>query len=122
MFELATGAGLRAAGLNVAYDREYDNDLTPDWTVLSDRGDPVCLVEVHTHSPPKETFGQMRAWHGLVQRIRNIPVSVVLVLASQGGRSSRRPRKSPRRPPRTCAWSCCARRADHASPVTATPS
>jgi hypothetical protein len=84
MFELATGAGLRAAGLNVAYEREFD-DLTPDWTVLSDSGDPVCLVEVHTHSPPKETFGQMRAWHGLVGRIREIPVSVVLVLAAQGG-------------------------------------
>jgi hypothetical protein len=84
IFELATGAGLRAAGLRVVYDREYDNGLTPDWTVLSDRGDPLCLVEVHTHSPPKETFGQMRAWHGLVQRIKEIPVSVVLVLASQG--------------------------------------
>jgi hypothetical protein len=84
MFELATGAGLRAAGLNMAYEQEFD-DLTPDWTVLSDGGDPVCLVEVHTHSPPKETFGQMRAWHGLVGRIREIPVSVVLVLASQGG-------------------------------------
>jgi hypothetical protein len=83
MAELATGAGLRAAGLNVAYDQEFD-DLTPDWTVLSDGGDPLCLVEVHTHSPPKETFGQMRAWHGLVQRIKEIPVSVVLVLASRG--------------------------------------
>lgn len=85
IFELATGAGLRAAGLNVAYDREYDDDLTPDWTVLSDSGDPVCLVEVHTHSPPKETFGKMRAWHGLAHRIKEIPVSVVLVLASRGG-------------------------------------
>jgi hypothetical protein len=36
---------------------------------------------VHTDNPTRETFGQMRAWHGLVQRIKTIPVSVVLMLA-----------------------------------------
>jgi hypothetical protein len=84
MIELAAGAGLRAAGLNVAYEREWDG-LTPDWTVLSDTGVPLCLVEVHTDSPSRRTYGQLRAWHGLVERIKQIPVSVVLALAPTGG-------------------------------------
>ena len=33
-FELAAGAGLRAAGLEVAYEQDWDG-ATPDWTVLS---------------------------------------------------------------------------------------
>jgi len=82
--ELAAGAGLRDAGLEVAYERPWDGGLTPDWTVLSDRGEPAAMVEVHTDSPSRDTYGQMRAWHGLVQRIRQIPVSVVLTLAATG--------------------------------------
>lgn len=34
-FELAVGAGLRAAGLSMAYEQSWDG-LTPDWTALSD--------------------------------------------------------------------------------------
>lgn len=83
-FELATGAGLRAAGLTVGYEQSWDG-LTPDWTVLSENGKPIAFVEVHTDQPPTTTFGQMRAWHGLVERIKQIPVPVVLQAASQGG-------------------------------------
>lgn len=80
MFEMAVGAHLRASGFQVAYERAWDG-LTPDWTILTPSGSPAGLVEVHTDSPTRESFGQMRAWHGLVQRIKTIPVSVVLMLA-----------------------------------------
>jgi hypothetical protein len=83
-FELAAGAGLRAAGLNAIYEQSWDG-LTPDWTALSEAGTPLAFVEVHTDQPPAMTFGQMRAWHGLVERIKGIPVPVVLQAASQGG-------------------------------------
>lgn len=79
-FELAAAAGLRAAGLDVVYEKKWEG-VTPDWTVLSESGKPSAFVEVHTDSPPKETFAQMRAWHGLVERIKKIPVPVVLQLA-----------------------------------------
>ena len=88
-FELATGAGLRAAGLHVVYEQDWDG-VTPDWTVLSDDGKPLAFVEVHTDQPPSSTFSQMRAWHGLVERIKKIPVAVVLQLA---------PSKTPVLPP-----------------------
>jgi len=83
-FELAAGAGLRAAGLRVVYEQSWDG-LTPDWTVLSDEDKPVAFVEVHTDQPPANTFAQMRAWHGLVERIKAIPVPVVLQVASPAG-------------------------------------
>lgn len=83
-FELAAGAGLRAAGLRVAYEQDWDG-VTPDWTVLLKNGKPLAFVEVHTDQPPQGTFGQMRAWHGLVERLKAIPVPVVLQLASGGG-------------------------------------
>jgi hypothetical protein len=80
-FELATGAGLRAAGLRAVYEEVWDG-LSPDWTVLSDSGTPLAFVEVHTDMPAPVTFGQMRAWHGLVERSKEIPVPVLLQLAS----------------------------------------
>ena len=80
IFELAVGAHLRASGWRISYERQLGG-LTPDWTILTPSGDPAGIVEVHTDNPPRETFGQMRAWHGLVQRIKTIPVSVVLMLA-----------------------------------------
>jgi hypothetical protein len=80
-FELATGAGLRAAGLCAVYEQAWDG-LSPDWTVLSDSGRPLTFVEVHTDMPAPDTFGRMRAWHGLVERIKAIPVPVLLQLAS----------------------------------------
>lgn len=83
-FELAAGAALRAAGLQVAYEQIWDG-LTPDWTVLSDDGRPLAFVEVYTDQPRASTFGQMRAWHGLVERIKAIPIPVVLQVASEGG-------------------------------------
>ena len=86
-FELAAGAGLRAAGLRVVYEQSWDG-LTPDWTVLSDEDKPVAFVEVHTDQPPANTFAQMRAWHGLVERIKAIPVPVVLQVASPAWWSS----------------------------------
>ncbi|WP_214111404.1 hypothetical protein [Acrocarpospora catenulata] len=82
-FEMATGAALRRAGLQLVYDRSWDGQ-TPDWTVLTDDGKPVCLVEVHTASPPRETYGNMRAWHQLTQQIKKIPVGVVLMLEPTG--------------------------------------
>jgi hypothetical protein len=83
-FELATGAGLRAAGLSVAYERSWAG-ATPDWTVLSQAGRPLAFVEVHTDQPPSDTFSRMRAWHGLVERVKKIPVPVALQLASGSG-------------------------------------
>jgi hypothetical protein len=80
LFELATGAHLREAGFEVAYERALGR-FTPDWTALSSRGEPLFVVEVHTDNPPPETFAQMRDWHGLVERIKQIPVPVVLMLA-----------------------------------------
>ncbi len=82
-FELATGAGLRAAGLTIAYEQNWDG-ATPDWTVMDQEGKPLAFVEVHTDQPPTDKFGQMRAWHGLVERIKAIPVPVVLQVASGG--------------------------------------
>ena len=63
------------------YEEEWDG-LSPDWTVLSDSGKPLAFVEVHTDMPASDTFGQMRAWHGLVERIKEIPVPGLLQLAS----------------------------------------
>jgi hypothetical protein len=80
-FELAAGAGLRAEGLIVAYEQVWGG-LTPDWTVLSEDGKPLGFVEVHTDMPATETFARMRAWHGLVERIKAIPVPVLLQIAS----------------------------------------
>ena len=82
-FELAAGAGLRKAGLSAVYEAEWDG-LTPDWTVFVEDAKPLAFIEVHTDHPAPETFGQMRAWHGLVERIKKIPVPVVLQLASGG--------------------------------------
>ena len=83
-FELATGAGLRGAGLSVTYEQDWDG-VTPDWTILSEANKPLAFVEVHTDQPPSGTFSQIRAWHGLVERVKAIPVPVVLQLASKGG-------------------------------------
>jgi hypothetical protein len=80
-FELATGAGHRAARLRVVYEQAWDG-LSPDWTVSSDSGRPLAFVEVHTDMPAPDTFGRMRAWHGLVERVKEIPVPVLLQLAS----------------------------------------
>src|SRR5205823_1477852 len=81
-FKLAAGAGLRAASLSVAYEQTWD-EVSPDWTVLSGSVEPLAFVEVLTDMPSRETFGQMRAWHGLVERIKAIPVPVVLQVASR---------------------------------------
>jgi hypothetical protein len=51
---------------------------------MSSAGEPLCLVEVHTASPPQETYGTMRAWHQLTQQIKTIPVGVVLMLEPTG--------------------------------------
>ena len=60
-FELATGAGLRAAGLSVAYEQTWDG-ASPDWTVLSDSAKPLAFVEVHTDMPSRKPSG--RCGHG----------------------------------------------------------
>lgn len=80
LFELATGAHLRQAGFEAAYERPLGR-FTPDWTALMPSGEPLFVVEVHTDNPPPEMFAQMRNWHGLVERIKQIPVPVVLMLA-----------------------------------------
>jgi hypothetical protein len=49
---------------------------------MSDEGRPLAFVEVHTDMPASEAFGRMRAWHGLVERIKEIPVPVLLQVAS----------------------------------------
>ncbi|MBB4913352.1 hypothetical protein [Streptosporangium saharense] len=82
-FEMAVGAALRQAGLHIVYDYFWGRQ-TPDWTVMSDTGEPLCLVEVYTASPPQKTYDSMRAWHQLTQQIKTIPVGVVLRLEPTG--------------------------------------
>lgn len=85
IIELAAGAALRAGGFEVQLERRW-GELTPDWTVIDGDGKPVALVEVLTYSPPKDTYGKMKAWHNLVERIKQIPVPVVLTVAGDGNR------------------------------------
>jgi hypothetical protein len=82
IFELATGAALRLHGHETAYESTW-NGLTPDWTILTPDGRPAGFVEVHTDNPPQEVYSEMRSWHALAARIREIPVPVLLTL--QGG-------------------------------------
>lgn len=77
--ELAVGADLRRRGFGVEYERRWGT-LTPDWTVVNEHGTPVALVEVLTHSPRKGTTAKIKAWHGLVERLKQIPVPVVLTV------------------------------------------
>ncbi|GAA0611987.1 hypothetical protein [Streptomyces crystallinus] len=83
--ELAAGAALRERGFTVEYERRWGT-LTPDWTVTDAAGAPIALVEVLTHSPPKAMFSRMRDWHELAQRVREIPVPVVLTVAGHPDR------------------------------------
>ena len=85
VFELAAGAGLRTLGLAVAYERSWAG-LTPDWTILSPDNRALCFVEVHTDAPPRQTHAEIRRWHDLARRIRDIPVPVTLVLEASEGR------------------------------------
>ncbi|MFJ4013960.1 hypothetical protein [Streptomyces sp. NPDC090026] len=85
--ELAAGAALRQRGFSVEFERQWGT-LTPDWTVVGENGTPVALVEVLTHSPQKGTTAKIRAWHGLVERLKQVPVPVVLTV---GGDPSRPP-------------------------------
>jgi hypothetical protein len=60
---------------------------------------PLAFVAVHTDTPAPETFVQMRAWHGLVERIKAVPVPVLLQLASTNPyclRTHGQPGRSPR--------------------------
>ncbi|MFJ6518212.1 hypothetical protein ACIQJ4_08120 [Streptomyces filamentosus] len=79
VIELAAGAALRRRGFGVEFERQWGT-LTPDWTVVDGKGTPVALVEVCTHSPQKGTTARIRAWHGLVERLKQIPVPVVLTV------------------------------------------
>lgn len=82
-FELAAGAAIRAAGYTAVYEQNHDG-LTPDWTAVTPQGAPLFIVEVHTDQPSKETFGRIRGWKALEQRIAKIPVGVVLALTGTG--------------------------------------
>lgn len=85
IIEIAAGDALRRKGLTVEFERRWGN-LTPDWTVIGEAGVPVTLVEVLTHSPPKGTSSRMKAWHALVERLKQIPVPVVLTVAGDPSR------------------------------------
>ncbi|MGW6413351.1 hypothetical protein ACWF95_40725 [Streptomyces vinaceus] len=80
VIELAAGAALRRLGFGMELERRWGH-LTPDWTVIGEDGEPVALVEVFTHSPQQGAFAKMKAWHALVERIKQIPVPVVLTVA-----------------------------------------
>lgn len=79
VIELAAGAALRRRGFSVEFERRWGK-LTPDWTVVGEDGAPVALVEVLTHSPQQGTFAKMKAWHALVERLKQVPVPVVLTV------------------------------------------
>lgn len=85
VIELAAGAALRERGFGVEFERRWGN-LTPDWTVVDENGAPVALVEVLTHSPQQGAFAKMKAWHALVERLKQIPVPVVLTVAADSAR------------------------------------
>ncbi|MGW3404631.1 hypothetical protein [Streptomyces zhihengii] len=85
VIELAAGAALRRKGFRVEFERKWGN-LTPDWTVVGEDGAPVALVEVLTHSPQQGTIAKIKAWHGLVERLKQIPVRVVLTAAGDSSR------------------------------------
>ncbi|MFD9374189.1 hypothetical protein ACFWBH_01395 [Streptomyces sp. NPDC059999] len=85
VIELAAGAALRRQGFAVELERRWGN-LTPDWTVVDQDGTPVALVEVLTHSPQQGTSARMKAWHALVERVKQIPVPVVLTVAGDRSR------------------------------------
>ncbi|GGU41012.1 hypothetical protein [Streptomyces violascens] len=85
MIELPAGAALRERGFNIEYEQRWGT-LTPDWTVTDPAGSPIALVEVLTHSPPKATFSRMKAWHALVERVKDIPVPLVLTVAGHRDR------------------------------------
>lgn len=85
VIELAAGAALRRRGFSVEFERRWGK-LTPDWTVVGADGAPVALVEVLTHSPQQGTFAKMKAWHALVERLKQIPVPVVLTVAGDPSR------------------------------------
>ena len=88
--ELATGAALRAAGLRIGYELRWGkDDVTPDWTVLDETGQPQCFVEVCTDQAPDNTSADMRSWHELGQRIGRIPVPVVLTVDGRGVQPAR---------------------------------
>ncbi|MEV7817760.1 hypothetical protein AB0P05_45245 [Streptomyces flaveolus] len=86
IIELAAGAALRRRGFSVEFERQWGT-LTPDWTVIGADGAPVALVEVLTHSPQQGTFAKMKAWHALVERLKQIPIPVVLTVAGDSSRS-----------------------------------
>jgi hypothetical protein len=52
-FELAAGAALRGAGVDILYERKFAG-LTPDWTVVTPLGVPLAFIEVHTDQPSKK--------------------------------------------------------------------
>ncbi|MFD9721032.1 hypothetical protein [Streptomyces sp. NPDC059076] len=80
VIELAAGAALRGRGFRVEFERHWGN-LTPDWTVLGEDGEPAALVEVLTHCPSQGTSAKIKAWHALVERLKQIPTPVVLTVA-----------------------------------------
>jgi hypothetical protein len=80
VIELAAAAPRRRRGFSVDFERRWGK-LTPDWTVLGADSAPIALVEVLTHSPQQGTAAKMKAWHALVERIKQIPVPVVLTTA-----------------------------------------
>ncbi|MER6677769.1 hypothetical protein [Streptomyces sp. NPDC000983] len=90
IIELAAGAALRRRGFNVEFERRWGN-LTPDWTVVNEDGTPLALVEVLTHSPQKGTTAKIKAWHALVERLKQIPVPVVLTVAGDPSRPLQAP-------------------------------
>ncbi|MHB9861997.1 hypothetical protein [Streptomyces sp. YIM S03343] len=85
VIELAVGAALRRQGFSVEFERRWGT-LTPDWTVIGADGTPVALVEVLTHSPRQGTTAKIKAWHALVERLKEIPVPVVLAVAGDPSR------------------------------------
>ncbi|MEU0661080.1 hypothetical protein [Streptomyces lavendulocolor] len=85
VIELAAGAALRRQGFSAEFERRWGT-LTPDWTVVGADGASAALVEVLTHSPQQGTFAKVKAWHALVERLKQIPVPVVQAVAGDPSR------------------------------------
>ncbi len=76
--ELAVGNILKRSGYQLEYEKEFDDNLTPDWYVQPNKGTPAFIVEILTanRSETMEKFDKQE--NDLLGRIQQIPMDVTL--------------------------------------------
>lgn len=78
--ELMLGSKLMDLGYHLAYERELDEGMTPDWYVFGRDAVPPFIVEFYTRNIPEVQEKQERFLEDLRSRLKKIPVGVVLSL------------------------------------------